>query len=129
MDRTTRLFLVIGALSAAAAVMAGAFGAHAIAGTVTPERLTTFRTAAQYQLIHSVALVLIALLVDRFPLTSIVWAGRLLAAGIVLFSGSLYALVLTDVSALGAITPFGGLAFIGGWMLLAIGGWNAMRSA
>ena len=125
MNRAARMFLVIGALSAAAAVMAGAFGAHAIAESVTPERLATFKTGAQYQLIHSLALILAGIIVERLPSKAFQWSGRLFLAGIVLFPGSLYALVLTDVPAFGAITPFGGLAFICAWLLLAWGAWKA----
>lgn len=125
MNRAARMFLVIGALSGATAVIAGAFGAHAIAESVTPERLATFRTGAQYQLIHSLALVLTGIIVERLPSKAIWWSGRLFLAGVVLFSGSLYALVLTDTPALGVITPFGGLAFICGWLLLAWGAWKA----
>jgi len=124
MSRVTRLFLVIGALSGATAVMAGAFGAHTIAESVTPERLATFKTGAQYQLIHSLALILVGIIVERLPSKAFQWSGRLFLAGIVLFPGSLYALVLTDIPAFGAITPIGGLAFICGWLLLVWGAWK-----
>ena len=118
------MFLVIGALSSATAVIAGAFGAHTIAELVTPERLATFKTGAQYQLIHSLALVLVGVVAERLPSKTTRWSGWLFLAGVVLFSGSLYGLVLTDTPALGIITPFGGLAFICGWLLLAWGSWK-----
>ena len=118
----------MGASSGAIAVLAGAFGAHAIAEVVTPERLATFRTGAQYQLIHSIALVLVGLSIDRFQTNAIRWSGWSFLAGTLLFSGSLYALVLTETPALGAVTPFGGLAFICGWLLLAVGAWKATAS-
>ena len=124
MNRAARMFLVIGALSGAAAVVAGAFGAHAIAESVTPERLATFKTGAQYQLIHSLALLLAGIIVERTPSKAVQWCGWLFLAGIVLFPGSLYALVLADIPALGVITPIGGLAFILGWLLLAWGAWK-----
>lgn len=120
------MFIAIGALSAAVAVVAGAFGAHTIAESVTPERLATFKTGAQYHLIHSLALVLTGIFVERHPSKSIQLSGSLFLAGAVLFSGSLYALVLSDTSALGIIAPFGGLAFICGWLLLAWGAWKAV---
>ena len=125
MNRAARMFLVMGALSGATAVMAGAFGAHAIAESVTPERLATFRTGAQYQLIHSLALLLVGIIVERLPSKVVQWSGQLFLAGVILFSGSLYALVLVDLPAFGVITPFGGLAFICGWLLLAWGAWKA----
>ena len=125
MNRAARMFLVIGALSGAFAVMAGAFGAHAIAESVTPERLAAFKTGSQYQLIHSLALVLSGIILERLPFKVLQWSGWLFLAGIVLFPGSLYALVLMDTPAFGAITPLGGLAFICGWLLLAWGVWKA----
>ena len=125
MNRTARLFLAIGAISCAIAVMAGAFGAHAIAEAVTPERLATFKTGAQYQLVHSLGLILVGILAVCIPSTAIQWSGWFFLTGVVLFSGSLYALVLADVPALGAVTPLGGLAFICGWLLLAWGAWEA----
>ncbi len=125
MDRTARLFLVAGAVGGAIAVIAGAFGAHAIANTVTPERLATFKTGAQFQMIHSLALLLVGLSVDRFQSAALRWSGWSFVMGVVLFSGSLYALVLTDTPVLGAIAPFGGLAFISGWLLFAAGAWKS----
>lgn len=101
---------VAGAL-AALAVAAGAFGAHAL-GAGHP-RIDTWKTAALYNLVHAVALMLPAL-----P----TWTTRLLLAGIFLFSGSLYLLVLLDLPVLGAVTPLGGVCFITGWMLLAVQG-------
>lgn len=99
---------VIGAL----AVVAGAFGAHALRDHLSPDHLKTWDTAARYHLLHAAVLLVAA---DRR------WAWRLFVAGIVLFSGSLYLLVLLDLPALGAVTPFGGLAFISGWLAL---GWE-----
>ena len=98
----------------ATAVAAGAFGAHALADHVTPERLETWRTAAHYHLVH--AAVLLALELAPTPRVLPV---RLFALGILLFSGSLYLLVLLDIPVLGAVTPFGGVAFIAGWLSLA----------
>ncbi len=120
MSQVSRLFVTVGALSGAIAVMSGAFGAHALQEVVAPERLATFRTAAQYQLVHALGLVLVGILTDRITSTLLNWSGWLFLVGTLLFSGSLYALVLLDASGLGAITPFGGLAFICAWLLLAL---------
>jgi uncharacterized membrane protein YgdD (TMEM256/DUF423 family) len=100
-----RIAAVLGAL----AVAAGAFGAHGLAGHVPPERLDTWKTAAAYQLAHSIVLLVLAERRHRLPFV-------LFTVGIVLFSGSLYALVLLDQPLLGAITPLGGVAFIIGWL-------------
>ena len=121
MSRTPRLFLVLGAACAALAVAAGAFGAHALRDAVPPERLATWATAAHYGLAHALALVLTGLVAERAPGRLVRAAGWLFLAGIALFSGSLYALVLLDAPVLGAVTPLGGAAFIAGWGCLAAG--------
>jgi uncharacterized membrane protein YgdD (TMEM256/DUF423 family) len=122
----TRLFFSAGALLGAIAVMAGAFGAHALEGRVTPERLQTFETAARYQMVHALALFAVAWATTQWPAATTSWAGILFLVGVVLFSGSLYALVLTDTAWLGAITPFGGVALIAGWLALA---WSVLRTS
>lgn len=115
----------VGAWLAALAVMAGAFGAHGLEGHVTSARLETFRTAADYQLWHAMALVLTGLLArQRVGSRALAWAGRGFLVGIVLFSGSLYALVLTDTPMLGMVTPLGGLSLISAWGLLGVGAWR-----
>lgn len=121
--RTSRTapWLAVGAVSAAVAVAAGAFGAHALAEVVTPARLETWRTAASYHLVHSAALCLIGFAEILAPSIWLRRSAILLATGIALFAGSLYALVLLDAPFLGAVTPLGGVAFIGGWLCLAIG--------
>ncbi len=118
-DSDARLFLIAGALSAAVAVAAGAFGAHALDGVVPPVRIATFETAARYEMYHALALLLVGVLLDRRADRWLGWAGRLFLAGTALFSGSLYLLVLTETPWLGAITPLGGVAFIAGWLALA----------
>ncbi len=115
---TARTLLVAAAVSGAVGVAAGAFGAHALREMVTPERLETWRTGASYHQLHA-ALGIVAALWGRES----VWARRaavLFLVGTVLFAGSLYALVLLDVAWLGAVTPLGGIAFIAGWIALAI---------
>jgi uncharacterized membrane protein YgdD (TMEM256/DUF423 family) len=108
----------VGALLAAVSVAAGAFGAHALAERLSPERLETWRTASHYLMVHSVAIA--ALAAAARSSAQPMWCLWLLVAGCIVFSGSLYALCLTDVRILGAITPIGGLAFIAGWIALAL---------
>ena len=108
-----------GAVLAALAVAAGAFGAHALRETLTPDRLDTWKVAASYQLIHAVALVALGAS-GRLTTGMGVWGAVLLVAGCLIFSGSLYALCLSGIGKLGAITPLGGLAFISGWVLIAV---------
>jgi uncharacterized membrane protein YgdD (TMEM256/DUF423 family) len=116
-----KLFLIIGAVSMALSIALGAFGAHGLAGKVTEKMLANWQTAAHYQMIHSLGLLLIGFLLMRTDSGLIQWAGWLLLVGILFFSGSLYTMVLTNVRALGAITPIGGTAFIIGWLLFAWG--------
>ncbi|HEA52972.1 DUF423 domain-containing protein [Marinobacter antarcticus] len=115
--------IVTGAFLALTAVMAGAFGAHALRNLVSDRSLDVFQTAVAYQMSHAIALVLVALLsgldLSRRLLTL---AARFFLAGIVLFSGSLYTLVLTDMRWVGPITPLGGLCFMIGWALLLTAG-------
>ncbi|MBK9131396.1 MAG: DUF423 domain-containing protein [Gammaproteobacteria bacterium] len=120
-----RALLAAGALAAALAVIMGAFGAHALKGRLGMELGAVYRTAVDYHFYHALGLLAAGLLAARLPEARILrWAGVLLGAGIVLFSGSLYLLSLGGPGWLGAVTPFGGLAFIGGWVLLA---WGALR--
>jgi uncharacterized membrane protein YgdD (TMEM256/DUF423 family) len=114
-----RGFFVMGAVSAFLAVAAGAFGAHALRGRLTPEALTIFETAARYQMYHALGLVAVGWAVARWPASPASWAGWLFVAGTVLFSGSLYALALSGMRWLGGITPIGGVAFLVGWLILA----------
>lgn len=116
-----RFFLLIGATAAGVAVIAGAFGAHLLADHVSPARLDTFETAVRYQMYHALALLFVGWAAVQWPVWQFGWAGYAFMAGIVLFSGSLYALVLTDTAWLGAITPLGGVAFIAGWVFVVWG--------
>jgi uncharacterized membrane protein YgdD (TMEM256/DUF423 family) len=119
-----RHFFGIGALSACLSVAAGAFGAHALAGLVTPDRLLVWETAARYQMYHALGLMIVAYLASLKAGGAARLSGWLFLAGTVIFSGSLYALVLTGVTILGAVTPIGGVAFIAGWLVLAWGVWR-----
>jgi uncharacterized membrane protein YgdD (TMEM256/DUF423 family) len=117
----TRVFLSLGSLSAGLAVILGAFGAHALESRLTEEALETYQTGVQYHFLHSLGLIAVGTLHHTAgPSRRISLAGWAMLAGIVLFSGSLYALSLTGIRVLGAITPFGGGLFIASWILLAI---------
>jgi uncharacterized membrane protein YgdD (TMEM256/DUF423 family) len=116
-----RLFFALGAASALVAVGAGAFGAHGLRARLTPDLLAVFETAARYQMYHALALLAAAWAVTRWPGPWPVRAGWLFLAGTVVFSGSLYALALSGVRWLGAVTPLGGVAFLAGWLCLLLG--------
>lgn len=115
-----RLFFALGALSAALAVGAGAFGAHALKARLAPDMLAVFEVGARYQMYHALGLLACAYAVTRWPGALTTASGWLFIVGTVAFSGSLYALALTGTRWLGAITPLGGLAFIAGWLCVAI---------
>jgi|AP12_2_1047962.scaffolds.fasta_scaffold05675_5 uncharacterized membrane protein YgdD (TMEM256/DUF423 family) len=116
-----KLFLVLGALAAALAVVLGAFGAHALRARLAPDLLAIYHTAVQYHFWHALGLLAIGIVAIHLPSSvALKWAGWVMLAGIVAFSGSLYVLALTGVRWLGAITPFGGAAFIVSWILLAV---------
>src|SRR5688572_28382202 len=112
--------IALGALNGAIAVAAGAFGAHGLRERLQPRALEIFETAARYQMYHALAMILCGIIATRHATT----AGWMLQAGIVVFSGSLYALSLSGIKVLGAITTLGGIAFIVGWALLAWGAWR-----
>lgn len=125
-----KLFLVISALSGALSVALGAFGAHGLKKILSAESIFTFETGVRYQFYHSFALLAVAILFDKIPGKFLLWSGYSFLAGIILFSGSLYALAfIQDTQAvglkkLGIVTPFGGLFFIAGWLLLAAAAWK-----
>lgn len=114
-----RTFLMLGALSGAISVAAGAFGAHALTSRVEPRLLEVFETGARYQMYHALALLVVAWAASRWPGSLTTASGWLFVAGTVIFSGSLYAMTFTGIRALGAITPIGGVCFIAGWLCLA----------
>lgn len=119
MNPTARWFGVIGALSAACAVGAGAFGAHALRSAIPADQLEIFETAARYQMYHALGLFAVAWAADRRPRRAATLSGSAFTLGTLVFSGSLYALALTGVRVLGAITPIGGVLFLTGWASLA----------
>lgn len=117
--------LIAGGLLALLAVMAGAFGAHGLRGLVSERGLEVFQTAVTYQMYHSIALVLVAILAALGLSRKLLgWAAGFYLAGILLFSGSLYLLVLTEIRWIGPITPLGGACFMVGWALLIAAGIN-----
>jgi uncharacterized membrane protein YgdD (TMEM256/DUF423 family) len=113
-------FVILGAILGGLSVAAGAFGAHALRAQLEPRMLEVFETAARYQMYHALALVAAAWLYQQTEAPAAQFAGWAFLAGILLFSGSLYAMALTGVRGLGAITPLGGVAFLVGWASLAI---------
>ncbi len=119
-----RVFGTLGAISALAAVAAGAFGAHSLRGRLTADQLAVLKTAARYQIYHALALLFVSGTMTRGGGRLLELSGWMFVAGTLLFSGSLYALVLTGVRSLGAVTPLGGLAFLAGWAFLALGAWR-----
>jgi uncharacterized membrane protein YgdD (TMEM256/DUF423 family) len=114
-------YIKVGALTAMLSVVLGAFGAHLLKDRISVDALEVYNTGVQYHMFHAIGILLIALLIERLPSQKLaIWAARLHIIGIVLFSGSLYALALSGVKALGAITPLGGIAFIAGWICMAL---------
>ena len=116
-------FIIAGAVNAAIAVAFGAFGAHALKEKLSEHYLAVWETAVQYQMFHAIGLLAVGILMSSSLFgasTQLTWAGYLLLAGIIIFSGSLYVLSLSGIGILGAITPIGGVAFIAGWIMLII---------
>jgi uncharacterized membrane protein YgdD (TMEM256/DUF423 family) len=120
MPATAKLFLVVGAIAALLAVAFGAFGAHALKTRIAPELMPVYRTGVEYHFYHALGLMLVGLAAFHLPESAYLRsAGWAMLTGIALFSGSLYLLALTGLTWLGAITPFGGTAFIAAWALFA----------
>jgi len=117
-----KLFLALGSINALLVVLIGAFGAHGLKARLTVENMAVFQTGVQYHFYHAVGLILLGLIALQIPISPYLrWSGWLMLVGIILFSGSLYTLSITNIRWLGMITPFGGLAFIIAWLLLTIG--------
>lgn len=117
-------FLLTGAFFGFLGVVAGAFGAHMLKKQLDAEMLQVFETAVKYQVYHSLAIILTGILIKIYGSKWLVWAAWLFISGIVVFSGSLYMLSLTGTKWLGAFTPFGGLAFLSGWICLMLQAWK-----
>jgi uncharacterized membrane protein YgdD (TMEM256/DUF423 family) len=115
-----RIWLFIAAVNGGLAVLCGAFAAHGLSGRLSPDALGIFETGARYHMYHALAMGLAALLPGEPGVRRARTAAALFLAGIVLFSGSLYLLALTGARVLGFVTPLGGLAFVAGWLFLAL---------
>lgn len=121
-------FACLGALFAGTSVAAGAFGAHALKSILDPPMLAGYETAARYQMYHALGLFVVAWLWRETEHPLVIKAGWLLCTGIVLFSGSLYLVALAGIKWMGALTPLGGVSFIGGWTCVALVAWRASRT-
>ena len=119
-----RLFFVLGAVSAFLGVALGALGAHLLKERLAPDLLATFEVGVRYQMYHALALLAVGWVSTKWPGSGAAMAGWLFVAGTVIFSGSFYVLAISGIRWLGAITPLGGLAFLGGWLCLA---WHVWR--
>lgn len=113
--------LIAGSINAMLAVLLGAFGAHSLKTRLTDEMLAVYQTGVQYHFYHSLGLIIIGIVAFHLPASALLkWSAWIMLAGILLFSGSLYLLAITNIRWLGMITPLGGTAFIVAWLLLAM---------
>ena len=130
-----KTYLLLAAISGFLAVALGAFGAHGLRDKLSADLLAVYQTGVQYHFYHTLALLAVAVLMllassSALPSSSLAassllkWSGNLFAVGIVIFSGSLYLLAISGVRWLGAITPIGGVAFLAGWICLAVAAWS-----
>ena len=119
-----RVLLLLAALFGFTGVGLGAFAAHGLKGQLSAEYLAVFQTGVHYQMLHALALLALAALWQRLGGRLLTAAGVCFCVGILLFSGSLYALTLSGISALGMITPVGGLTFLAGWLCLGLAAWR-----
>lgn len=120
MNAIARLFLSIGSMSGALAVLLGAFGAHGLKDRLSERMLVNYMTGVEYHFYHTLALLVVGLVAMHYPSRQLSASGWAFTIGILIFSGSLYVMALTGITKLGAITPIGGLCFIAGWILLAV---------
>jgi uncharacterized membrane protein YgdD (TMEM256/DUF423 family) len=124
-NNTSKWFLILGSINMCLAVALGAFAAHALRATLPPDLLAVFQTGNQYHVYHALGLFAVAFASGFFPGSRFIrWSGVFILSGLILFSGSLYVLSLTGQRWVGMITPFGGTAFMIGWLLLAAGVWR-----
>jgi uncharacterized membrane protein YgdD (TMEM256/DUF423 family) len=115
-----KLFMILGAINAFVAVALGAFGAHGLEGKIPDKYLEVWKTGVTYQMFHATGLMIIGLTSGKIAGPLITWSGWLMFIGILLFSGSLYVLSVTQIKILGAITPLGGVSFLAAWVLFII---------
>jgi uncharacterized membrane protein YgdD (TMEM256/DUF423 family) len=127
MSSMAKAFLVCGAVAGMLAVVLGAFGAHALRARLAPDMLAIYQTGVQYHFWHALGLLAVGLALVHAPAApGLRWAGWLMLAGIVVFSGSLYLLAATGARWLGAVTPIGGTAWIAAWALFAYAIWRGV---
>lgn len=120
-----KLALFLGSINAVLVVILGAFGSHGLKARLSAEMLTVFQTGVQYHFYHAIGLIIIGIVAFHIPGSALLkWSAWIMLTGIILFSGSLYILAITNLRWLGMITPIGGLAFIISWLLLAIATFN-----
>ncbi|PLT35916.1 DUF423 domain-containing protein [Bacillus sp. V5-8f] len=115
-----KLFIILGAINAFFAVALGAFGAHGLEGRIPDKYLETWKTGVTYQMFHAAGLLVVGLLSGKMAGQLLTWSGWLMFIGILLFSGSLYVLSVTQIKVLGAITPLGGVSFLAAWVLMIL---------
>lgn len=120
-SKLSRVFIILAAISGFLATCLGAFGAHALKSKISMDMLAVYQTGVSYQFYHSLALLLLGLLMIHYDNKYLRLSGVMFGVGILLFSGSLYLLAITGIKQLGIVTPFGGVAFLLGWLSLAIG--------
>jgi len=120
-----RLLLTLGGVSAFIAVALGAFAAHGLKASLAPDMLTTFEVGVRYQMYHALAMIAVGLVHAVRPVKMLAVSGSLFALGTLLFSGSLYVLALSGERAFGMVTPFGGVAFLAGWLCFVWSIWKA----
>lgn len=121
-----KTILMTASVLLALAVALGAFGAHGLKSQLSTDMLQTYKTGVEYHFYHALGLLLIGILAVSYPSDLMKWSAILILAGIILFSGSLYALAISGIKWLGAITPIGGLSFIAGWILLFLAVWKKL---
>lgn len=116
-----KTFIILGAINAFLSVALGAFGAHGLENKLEPKYLEIWKTGVQYQMFHALGLIAIGIISGKVGASSLLsWSGWLMLIGIILFSGSLYVLSTSGIKVLGAVTPFGGVAFLVSWVLLIV---------
>ncbi|MCM3131532.1 DUF423 domain-containing protein [Paenibacillus polysaccharolyticus] len=125
-----RRWMMLGAILTMLSVAIGAFGAHMLKDRIGASAIATYETGVQYHMIHALGLLIVGLTAGQLGAsTKLQWAARLLFAGIIIFSGSLYILSISGIKILGAITPIGGVAFIAGWLLFAMDVWQRGKTS
>jgi uncharacterized membrane protein YgdD (TMEM256/DUF423 family) len=122
-----KIYLVIGTVSAMLAVILGAFAAHGLKNQLSEQLLAVFQTGVQYQMYHSLGLILLVLIAQFMPSAQLVWSAGFMSAGIMLFSGSLYLLAITGIKWFGPVTPIGGLCFIIAWGLFIFAAFKGLK--